>query len=156
MRSPIAFASLVVLSGSIASADGAPADVVTECTHLSADGLYTYSYTVNERPPLETVEMECAVFDNQRKTLSTSQRTYEPHMSAKPRWNRRCVVVDETSRHVFTRGENENTFSVTRAAHTSSESLRVVADAPCSQRAQAGQRRRPAASASALSKASRW
>ena len=154
MRSPIALASLVVLSGSIAFAEGAPADVVTECTHLTADGRYTYSYIVNERPPLETVEMECAVFDNQRKTLSTSQRTYDPRVSAKPRWNRRCVVVDETSRHVFTRGEN--TFSVTRAAHTSSESMRVVEDAPCSQRAQASQRRRPTTSAGALSKVSRW
>jgi hypothetical protein len=143
MRSPTALALVVVLSGSIASAENTVADVVTECVHPSADGHYTYSYIVNERSPNDSVEMECAVFDNQRKTLSTSQRTYEPHMSAKPRWNRRCVVVDETHRHVFTRGEN--TFSVTRAAHTSSEPMRVVEDAPCSQRARAGQARRPLA-----------
>lgn len=153
MRS-IAFAVLVVLSGSIASAEGAAVDVVTECVHLSADGQYTYSYIVNERPPSETVEMECAVFDNQRKTLSKSQRTYEPQMSTKPRWNRRCVVADETSRHVFTRGEQ--TFSVTRAAHSDSQPMLVVENVPCSQRAQTGNRRRPTASGSTLSKLSHW
>jgi hypothetical protein len=147
MRSPIALVVLVVLGGSIASAEGASVDVVTECVHLSPDGHYTYSYIVNERPPTDTVEMECAVFDNQRKALSSSQRTYEPEMSAKPRWNRRCVVVDEHNRHVFTR--SENTFSVTRAAHTSSEPMRVVEDAPCSQRARTGPRiRAPRVSAS--------
>jgi hypothetical protein len=154
MRSSTAFAVLVVLSGSIASAESTPVDVVTECVHLSADGHYTYSYTVNERPPMDTVEMECAVLDNRSKTLSKSQRTYDPQMSTKPRWNRRCVVADETSRHVFTRAEK--TFSVTRAAHTDSEPMRVVENVPCSERAQAGNRRRPTASASALSKLSQW
>lgn len=154
MRSPIALTVLVVLSGSIALAEGGPSDVVTQCMHLSADGLYTYSYIVDERPTTDTVEVECAVFDNHDKTLSKSQRTYEPDMSTKPRWNRRCVVADETSRHVFTR--SENTFSVTRAEHGVSSPTRIVEDAPCLQRARAANARRPVATTSTLSKASRW
>jgi hypothetical protein len=124
---------LVVLSGSIASAEGASVDAVTQCVHLSADRHYTYSYMVSERPTIGAVELECAVSDHLRKTVSKSQRTYAADGSTKPRWNRRCVVVDETSKYVFTRGDNA--FSITRATQAFSRPVQIVGNAPCSQRA---------------------
>src|SRR5687768_2597827 len=103
MKPILLLAALFVLGSSIAYAGSPQLDGVMECVHSSADGRYMYSYTVNECPTIATVEMECAVFDNQKKTVARSQRSYESEMGVKPRWNRRCVVVDENGKHVFTR-----------------------------------------------------
>lgn len=145
---PIAvLAAAITLGGSIAHAGSTDIDALTECIHSSPDGRYTYSFLVNECPTIATVEMECAVFDNERKTVARNQRTYEPNMDARPRWNRRCVVLDENGKHVFTRGDK--TFSVTRTADAampeSARPVAVVEDAPCSQRAHTGRPRRLAA-----------
>jgi hypothetical protein len=147
MKSTLVLTAALMLASPIAQAGSVERDALTECVHSSKDSRYTYSFLVNECPTIGTVEIECAVSDNQRKTTVRSQRMYEPDMSSRPRWNRRCVVVDENGTHVFTR--SENAFSVMRAADASappSARPAVVVDAaPCSQRAHAGKPRRLAA-----------